>query len=286
MDPTEQRVVDTIEARRDELVALVGDLIAFDTTARHVGDPPRAEADLQAYLGDRLGSRGASVDVWEPSPDDVADNRQVEAGLDFAGRPQLAATFAGAGGGRSLLLNGHIDVVTPEPVDRWTSDPWRADVRDGNLYGRGACDMKGGVGCMVFAAEVLAELGVRLAGDVVVCTVTDEESSGAGGIAAVRHGVRADAGIVTEPTAFDVWVACRGSPDARHHGRGPPGARRDAPAALAGRRRRQRDREDGRRARRGRPPARRLARPSGQAASATSRPARSSPSSSTAASGR
>ena len=84
-------------------------------------------------------------------------------------------------------------------------------MRDGNLYGRGACDMKGGVGCMVFAAEVLAELGVRLAGDVVVCTVTDEESSGAGGIAAVRHGVRADAGIVTEPTAFDVWVACRGS---------------------------------------------------------------------------
>jgi acetylornithine deacetylase len=211
VDPTEQRVVDTIDARRDELVALVGDLIAFDTTARHVGDPPRAEADLQAYLGDRLGGRGATVDLWEPSPADVADNRQVEAGLDFDGRPQLAATFAGAGGGRSLLLNGHIDVVTPEPVDRWASDPWRADVRDGNLYGRGACDMKGGVGCMVFAAEVLAELGVRLAGDVVVCTVTDEESSGAGGIAAVRHGVRADAGIVTEPTAFDVWVACRGS---------------------------------------------------------------------------
>ncbi len=94
-----------------------------------------------------------------------------------------------------------------EPRERWTSDPNRAEVRDGNLYGRGACDMKGGVAAMVFAAEVLARLGVRLHGDLIVNTVTDEESSGAGGLAAVRHGVRADAGIVTEPTAFEVWVA-------------------------------------------------------------------------------
>ena len=71
----------------------------------------------------------------------------------FDGRPQLAARFAGPGGGRSLLLNGHIDVVPSEPRDRWTSDPNPAEVRDGNLYGRGACDMKGGVACMVFAAE-------------------------------------------------------------------------------------------------------------------------------------
>ena len=71
--------------------------------------------------------------------------------------------------------------------------------------------MKGGVACMVYATEVLSRLGVKLAGDVVVNTVTDEESSGAGGLAAARHGVRADAGIVPEPTAFEVWVACRGS---------------------------------------------------------------------------
>jgi acetylornithine deacetylase len=123
----------------------------------------------------------------------------------------MAARSAGAGGGRSLLFNGHIDVVPSEPRDRWASDPNQAEVRDGNLYGRGACDMKGGVACMVYAAEVLQRLGVRLRGDLIVNTVTDEESSGAGGLAAVRHGVKADAGIVTEPTAFEVWVACRGS---------------------------------------------------------------------------
>ena len=71
--------------------------------------------------------------------------------------------------------------------------------------------MKGGIAAMAFAAEVLSSLGVRLAGDLVVATNTDEESSGAGGSALVRRGLRADAGIVTEPTDFRVWVACRGS---------------------------------------------------------------------------
>jgi acetylornithine deacetylase len=71
--------------------------------------------------------------------------------------------------------------------------------------------MKGGIASMVLAAEVLAELEIELAGDLVVATNTDEESSGAGGTALVERGLRADAAIVTEPTGFDVWVACRGS---------------------------------------------------------------------------
>ena len=208
---TEQRIVGAIAAGRDELVELVTDLVAFDTTAREPDDPPREEADLQEYLAGRLRAAGAAADVWEPDPADIAGSRQFPAGLDFDGRPQMAARFAGAGGGRSLLFNGHIDVVPSTPRDRWTSDPNSAEVRDGTLYGRGTCDMKGGVACMVYAAEILARNGVRLAGDLIVNTVTDEESSGAGGAASVAHGVRADAGIVPEPTDFEVWVACRGS---------------------------------------------------------------------------
>ncbi len=207
----EERIRAAVSAGREELTELLSALIGFDTTARELHDPPRQEADLQEYLGGRLRAAGASVDIWEPDPADVAGSRQIPAGLGFDGRPQMAARFAGAGGGRSLLFNGHIDVVPFEPRDRWTSDPLRADLRDGNLYGRGACDMKGGVACMVLAAEIMARLGIRLRGDLIVNTVTDEESSGAGGLAAVRHGVKASAGIVTEPTAFEVWVACRGS---------------------------------------------------------------------------
>src|SRR5262249_58001951 len=101
-------------------------------------------------------------------------------GRGCSGRPQLVARLPGDGDGRTLLFNGHIDVVSAEPLDRWTSDPFRAEVRDGRLYGRGTCDMKGGIGCMTLAAEVLAARGILL-GDLLVTTNTDEESSGAGG---------------------------------------------------------------------------------------------------------
>jgi acetylornithine deacetylase len=207
---SERAVCETIAERRDELVALASALIAFDTTARNVGDPPRQEAALQGFLADRLRATGAEVDVWEPDADALQGKPLVPPGLDFAGRPQLIARRRGAGGGRSLVFNGHIDVVSAEPRDRWTSDPFTAEVRDGRLYGRGSCDMKGGIAAMVVAAEVLASR-VRLAGDLIVATNTDEESSGAGGTALVERGLRADAGIVTEATGFDVWVACRGS---------------------------------------------------------------------------
>ncbi|MBA2293638.1 MAG: M20/M25/M40 family metallo-hydrolase, partial [Actinobacteria bacterium] len=208
----EQRVVGEIGHRSDELVELASALIRFDTEAREPDDPPREEAPLQEYLAGRLGALGAETDVWEPERKDVEGSRLVPpGGLGFEGRPQLAARFRGAGEGRSLLLNGHIDVVAAVPREAWTSDPNQPEVRDGRLYGRGSCDMKGGIAAMTFAAEVLAELGVRLAGDLGVCTVTDEESTGAGGLAAVAHGVRADAGIVTEPSGFDVWTSCRGS---------------------------------------------------------------------------
>ena len=136
---SERQIMDEIARRRDELVALASDLIAFDTTAReHNDDPAREEAALQKYLAARLRAAGAETDVWEPAPEDVAGSPMTPPGLRFEGRPQLAARFPGAGGGRSLLFNGHIDVVKPDPIEQWTSDPFRPEVREGKLYGRGA----------------------------------------------------------------------------------------------------------------------------------------------------
>ena len=211
LTPDERRLCEEIEGRRDQLVALASDLIAFDTTARKVGDPPRDETALQEHLAGRLRRVGAEVDLWEPDAASMRGRPLVPDGLDFAGRPQLIARLRGAGGGQALVFNGHIDVVSAEPRGRWSTDPFRAAVREGRLYGRGACDMKGGIAAMVLAAEALADLGISLAGDLVVATNTDEESSGAGGSALLERGLKADAGVVTEPTGFDVWVACRGS---------------------------------------------------------------------------
>jgi acetylornithine deacetylase len=211
LSDVERRVCEAIESRSDELVALASDLVGLDTTAREVGDPPRDEAALQEHLARRLGAAGAEVDLWEPDAQELAGMPLVPPGLDFTGRPQLIARRPGNGSGRTLVLNGHIDAVSAEPRQAWASDPLAAQVRDGKLYGRGSCDMKGGVAAMVFAVEALSGTGVQLAGDLLVATNTDEESSGAGGTALVQRGLRADAGIVTEPTGFAVWVACRGS---------------------------------------------------------------------------
>jgi len=191
-------------------VALTAELVACDTTAREGPVPARDEEKLQRVLAARLEALGAAPELWEPEPTGDGD-RFLPAGLDFAGRPQLVATLPGTGRGRSLLLNGHIDAVDVEPRERWTSDPFVCVERDGALYGRGVNDMKGGIACLVVALETLRRLDVRLAGDVVFCTVTDEESSGAGGRRAVEHGVRADAGISAEPTDFAAWVSCRGT---------------------------------------------------------------------------
>lgn len=206
----ERRVCDELARAEDELVDLLRALVRLDTTTHTEGAAPRQERELQELLAERLRRAGAEVRVWEPDPGLVAGHPLAPHGFTFAGRPQLAATFAGSGGGRTLLLNGHIDVVSAEPLGAWEHPPFEAVVADGRLHGRGACDMKGGIASMVFAAETLARLGIRLTGDLVVNTVSEEESTGAGGLAMART-LRADAAIVPEPSGLDVWVTCRGS---------------------------------------------------------------------------
>jgi acetylornithine deacetylase len=210
LSEAEHRVCDAIAEREHELVELLRTLIRFDTTTHTAGEPAREEAALQGYLADRLRAAGALVELGEPDSALIAGHPMIPDGFNFAGRPQLAARFPGAGGGRSLLLNGHIDVVDVQPLEAWGHDPFAAAVCDGSVHGRGSCDMKGGVACMVFAAEQLARLGVRLAGELIVNTVSEEESTGAGGLVTART-LRADAAIVPEPSGLEVWIACRGS---------------------------------------------------------------------------
>jgi acetylornithine deacetylase len=208
----ESAVTLAVAERRDDLVALASTLIRFDTTAGDPAEPGRDEAALQALIEARLRAAAAETDLWEPDPGELdGSRRQLPQGLTFAGRPQLLARFRGIAEGPSLMLNGHIDVVSAEPRSRWTHPPFDPVERDGALYGRGACDMKGGVACIVLACEVLAELGIRPAGDLVVSLVTDEETSGAGAIASASRGAKATAAIVPEPTGFQVWTSSRGS---------------------------------------------------------------------------
>lgn len=221
LSPDEQRVVDAVATRREALAALTRELVAFDTVTHTPGAPPRQERALQEHVAALLRAHGAEVTLHEPDASSLRPHPMVPEDLTFEGRPQLVARFRGSGGGRALLLNGHVDVVDVEPRSTWTlADPFAAVEREGLLYGRGTCDMKGGVASMVVAACTLADLGVPLTGDLIVNTVTDEEATGAGGLFSARL-LQADAAIVPEPTELAVWVACRGSllPRVTVHGR-------------------------------------------------------------------
>jgi acetylornithine deacetylase len=210
--PLERHVTGEVARRRDELVDLLRELIGFDTRAPDHEDGARDEVALQAYVADRMRASALEVRVWEPEPGELPPSRYaIPDGHDFRGRPQLLATAAGAGGGRTLLFNGHVDVVSVEPRELWASDPFAAALREGRVFGRGACDMKGGVACMLLATEVLRALDVALLGDLVVNTVTDEESTGAGSLAVAASGLRADGGIIPEPTGLTAWLGTRGS---------------------------------------------------------------------------
>ncbi|MGH7083076.1 MAG: M20/M25/M40 family metallo-hydrolase, partial [Acetobacteraceae bacterium] len=120
------------------------------------------------------------------------------------GRPSIVGIMRGTGGGRSLMLNGHYDTVT---LESYVGDALAAERRDGRLFGRGAFDMKSGVAAMMIAAARAREL--KLAGDLLVACVADEEHASFGTEEVVRH-FRADAAIVTEPSHLELTIAHKG----------------------------------------------------------------------------
>ena len=124
----------------------------------------------------------------------------LETVLNYRGRPNVVGRFPGTGGGRSLILNGHIDCVTIEPASEWRHAPFGAEIVDGLMYGRGTSDMKGGLVAAILAVAYLREAGVRLKGDVMVQSVVNEEHAGNGTLDLVARGIKADAAVVLEPT--------------------------------------------------------------------------------------
>jgi acetylornithine deacetylase len=121
--------------------------------------------------------------------------------LNYDGRPNVVGRFRGTGGGRSLILNSHVDTVTVEPLDKWTRDPFGAEIENGIMYGRGTSDMKGGAMAAMMAITYLREAGVTLRGDVIFESVVNEEHAGNGTLDLVGRGVLADAAICLEPTS-------------------------------------------------------------------------------------
>ncbi|HEY0418917.1 MAG TPA: ArgE/DapE family deacylase, partial [Acetobacteraceae bacterium] len=197
------RLAAAVEANFADEVAFLGDLVRSPSTRGN-------EAPLQDWMARQLAARGYGVDRYTLADVPLAQHPKaspmVEA--DPAKSVQVVATHrAKDPTGRSLILQGHIDVVPEGPADMWTYPPYSATIRDGWMHGRGAHDMKSGVAAMVFAMDALKAAGLEPAADVHVQTVTEEESTGNGALSTLLRGYRAEAALVPEPTGGTITRA-------------------------------------------------------------------------------
>jgi acetylornithine deacetylase len=198
-----QKLLKTIDDSSDKAIKFLQQMIAIPSVT---GD----EARIQKFLSDHLTKAGLKVDMWETDWEQLKKHpgyRPVDRG--YEGRPNIVATLKGSGGGRSLLLNGHTDVI-PVEGGNWSDDPWSAKIKDGRIYGRGSCDMKSGVASHIMAVECILAAGLKPKGDVMINIVIDEEVSGHGTLDTVIRGYKADAGISGETSGLAVQPACIG----------------------------------------------------------------------------
>jgi acetylornithine deacetylase len=172
-----------------------------------------SEERVVEWAAEALRELGLDVELIAPDPARIrADPDWPGQEMDRTALPVVIGR-AGLAGGRRVILSGHLDVVPPGDPATWTVDPWGAEVRDGRLYGRGACDMKGGVAAILGAVRALRSSGRldHLDGELMVVLVPSEEDGGQGTLAAIRAGASADLAIITEPSTLDVVVAHAGA---------------------------------------------------------------------------
>jgi acetylornithine deacetylase len=202
---TWQRLSSAIAARRELAISLIQELVRRPSID--------SEAEVQAYIQDFWRQRGVETDLWSPSMDELRSHRAfVPVEYDYSHRPDQVVFFKGAGGGRSLALNGHVDVVPVDPAPWTYGGPWSGAYVDGKIYGRGSVDMKGGVAAGMLVLDALLECGIKLRGDLHMQFVADEENGGNGTLGAILRGYRADATIFLEPTSPSrLVVSCRGA---------------------------------------------------------------------------
>ena len=198
------RVADAVDAN-----AVERDLVELIRIPSVTGNEEAAADDAAR----RLARVGLATELLTPDLGNVRSDPAWPGEETHRERLPVVIGRAGRAGGRRIVLSGHLDVVPPGDPATWSDDPWSGSVRDGRIYGRGACDMKGGVASIVGAVRALHQTGLleRLGGELIVALVAGEEDGGQGTLAAIRAGVTGDAAIITEPSDLDIVVAHAGA---------------------------------------------------------------------------
>lgn len=188
-----------ISSRREQVIELIQEMVRLPSY--------EGEGEVQEFISRWWRERSIEPDIWEPDIEKLRSHPAfVDVDYDYQGRPNQVVMFNGQGGGRSLALNGHIDVVPVDPAPWTYGDPWSGELVNGRVYGRGSVDMKGGVACAMIVMDSFLETGIQLKGDLHMQFVVDEENGGNGTLDAILRGYRGDATIFLEPTSPNFLV--------------------------------------------------------------------------------
>jgi acetylornithine deacetylase len=216
----QQQVHEWVQHERGMILDCLRYLVAIDTQNLA---PQGNELEGQMAIAAMLRTLGCAVDVYEISAvPGLLQHPHYWAARPCTARPNVMGIRPGKGGGRSLMISGHMDTVPVGP-EAWRHKPWGGEVEDGKLYGLGAYDMKGGLMAAVMAVKGLNDLGVSLKGDLMIESVVDEEFGGCNGTLAGRLKYNADLAIVPEPTNLIVCPAHHGGLMLRVTFAGKPG---------------------------------------------------------------
>ena len=193
---TAAEIMNAVDALFDDQVALLSELTAHASTRGQ-------EQSAQALMAQQYGNNGLNVDHWRIELDRIRNLPGFSPVIgDYEDAQNVVASHQPRSTkGRSLILNGHIDVVPPGPEDFWTTPPFQPRTDDGWLYGRGAGDMKAGLTANLYALKALRHIGMQPAATVHLQSVVEEECTGNGALACLDRGCRADAALIPEPFA-------------------------------------------------------------------------------------
>lgn len=202
----ERRIVSLIDSQREGIVTSLQELVQIPSVTG-------AEKEAQDFMSRYFRKIGLHVDIFEANDELLTRNRAYRRGSltrSYHDRPNIVGVLAGSGGGRSMILNGHIDVVSPGPLSEWRYGPWSGMIIGNRLYGRGSSDMKAGLIAMATAAGAVKEAVGQLKGDVILQSVIEEETVEGelgrvgGTFACIAKGYVGDGAIIPEPTAGQV----------------------------------------------------------------------------------
>ncbi len=207
MDPVDRALVEAVRRDRDQILERLSELVAVPSLTG-------TEEDIQELIAARMAADGLDVQRLAPDPTTVeTDPDWPGSEVERSSLPIVAGSLGGGRPGPRLLLVGHVDVVPPGDLGTWATDPFDPIVRDDDLYGRGACDMKGGLVSAWAAVRALAATvpASDRCGEVVLLSVPSEEDGGQGALAAIRAGFTGDACIIPEPTRLDIVTVHAGA---------------------------------------------------------------------------